>query len=156
GAPRARARCVVRGRADRRAGPRTPACNACGHRTRYIPCAAPPSRPAAAECCPTHTVTSPCAEAQRFHPIKGRRFKSDPRNHRKAPAVKVLQLVRGQPADRLPGVTSFLEEPPRLGLVPLVVERGAGSRMLEQQLWRPEPRVKAVEEPVADRGEHDG
>ena len=35
----------------------------------------------AAEWYPTHTVTSPHAEAQRFHPIKGRRFKSDPHNH---------------------------------------------------------------------------
>jgi hypothetical protein len=32
----------------------------------------------AVECCPTPTVISPWAEAQRFHPIKGRCFKSSP------------------------------------------------------------------------------
>src|SRR5262249_21962877 len=76
GTLRAHVRSAVHGRDGHPAGPPTPARSACGHRTRHIPCAAPPSRPAAAECCPTHTVTSPRAEAQRFHPIKGRRFKS--------------------------------------------------------------------------------
>jgi hypothetical protein len=35
----------------------------------------------AAECCPAPTVISAWAEAQRFHPIKGRWFKSSPGNH---------------------------------------------------------------------------
>src|SRR3989442_5959799 len=64
----------------RPAEPPTPGCNVCGHRTRYIPCAAPPLAADAVECCPTPTVISPWAEAQRFHPIKGRWFKSSPRN----------------------------------------------------------------------------
>src|SRR5207244_3567380 len=69
-APRARARCVVRERADRPAGPPTPACSAYGHRTRYIPSAAPPSRPAAAECCPTHTVIHRARRRSAFIPSK--------------------------------------------------------------------------------------
>src|SRR6266566_8865621 len=48
-----------------------PTCSACVRRTRYIPSAAPPLAADTAECCPTHTVISPCAEAQRFHPING-------------------------------------------------------------------------------------
>src|SRR5262249_721310 len=47
---------AVRGRADHPAAPPTPGCNACGHRTRYIPCAAPPLAADAVECCPTPTV----------------------------------------------------------------------------------------------------
>jgi hypothetical protein len=35
----------------------------------------------AVEYCATPTVISPWVEAQRFHPIKGRWFKSSPRNH---------------------------------------------------------------------------
>src|SRR5439155_5493618 len=80
GALPAHAGAVVRGRADRPAEPPTPGCNVCGHRTRYIPSAAPPLAADAVECCPTPTVISPWAEAQRFHPIKGRWFKSSPRN----------------------------------------------------------------------------
>ena len=47
------------------------------------PCAVPSLAADAVECCPTPTVISPWAEALRFHPIKGRWFKSSPRNQRK-------------------------------------------------------------------------
>src|SRR4029453_4588272 len=41
---------VVRGPADRPPGPPRPGCNACGHRTRYIPSAASPLPADTAEC----------------------------------------------------------------------------------------------------------
>jgi hypothetical protein len=72
-APLARARSAPLIPLGRRAEPLTPVCNACGHRTRYIAPAAPPLAADATERLPMHTVTSSCAEAQRFHPINGKR-----------------------------------------------------------------------------------
>ena len=68
-ASRARARSAPLIPPGCRAEPLTLACNACGHRTRYIAPAAPPVAADAAERLPMHTVTSSCAEARRFHPI---------------------------------------------------------------------------------------
>src|SRR5262249_39049857 len=61
---------VVRGPAARPAAPPRRGCNACGHRTRYIPSAASPLAADTAECF-THTHGKrPRAETQRFHAIK--------------------------------------------------------------------------------------